>query len=197
MGWYFDPNRVTQAAAFLVNCSGSKRMQYLKLLKLLYFADRESLREKGYPITGDEAYAMDYGPVLTRVYDYIKCEIRAGAGVWSRCFRTIGYDIELVSDPGTGELSKYDRRILATIHETYKDRDGFDVSRLSHDFPEWTEMYKGENTSTPIPVDRTLAALGIEIQNLQEQIEKERSYFQYFGNIDNELDRQSGRVLSA
>lgn len=197
MGWYFDPKRVTQAAAFLVNRSGSNRMQYLKLLKLLYFADRESLREKGYPITGDQAYAMDYGPVLTRVFDYIKCQIRAGADVWSTYFRTFGYEIELVEDPGTGDLSKYDRRILTDIYDRYKDRDGFDLSHLSHDFPEWKEVYQEGRTSTLIPIEKTLDALGIQIENLQEQIEEERSYFQHFGNIDNELDHQRGTVLSA
>jgi len=195
MSWYFDPNRVTQAAAFLVKCSGSNRMPYLKLLKLLYFADRESLLEKGYPITGDDAFAMDYGPVLTRVYDYIKCQIRAGADVWSKYFCTSGYDIELVGDPGTGELSRYDRRILEAVHDRYKDRDGFDVSHLSHDFPEWKEVYK-EGTSTPIPIETILKALDIKIENLQAQIEEDRCYFQHFGEIVRELDRKGGGVLS-
>lgn len=196
MSWYFDPHRVTQAAAFLVNCSGAKRMQYLKLLKLLYFADRESLREKGYPITGDEAYAMDYGPVLTRVYAYIKCQIRAGADVWSRYFRTFGYDIELVDEPGTGDLSKYDRRILAQVYEKYKDRDGFDLRHLSHDFPEWKETYEESGASKPIPIEKTLDALGIQIENLHDRIEEDRSYFQCFGDIENGVDCQRRGMLS-
>ncbi len=200
MSWYFDPNRVTQAAAFMVSRSDSASMPYLKLLKLLYFADRESIREKGYPITGDQPYAMDYGPVLTRVYDYIKCKPRKGAHVWAKHFRTSGYDIELSVDPGTGDLSRYDRRILQRVYDEHKDVDGFDMSQLSHDYPEWKETYRGEGSSTPLSIETILKAVGIEESHIQEIIEQsgeERRYFEYFENVGGELGDSAGKLLSA
>lgn len=39
-------------------------MSYLRMLKLLYLADRESLKETGHTITGDRVVAMEHGPVL-------------------------------------------------------------------------------------------------------------------------------------
>jgi uncharacterized phage-associated protein len=195
MSWRFDPLRATQAAAFVVKCSGSNRMQYLKLLKILYFADRASLKEKGYPITGDQPYAMDYGPVLTRVYDYIKCNLRKGTDVWFRYFRTIGYDVECIEDPGTSRLSKYDRRIMVSVYEEHKDMDGFDMSRVSHDFPEWREKYRGEGTSTLIPIENTLNAIDVVIEDLPEKIEEERKFFGFFENLGGAIDNSSGRLL--
>jgi len=49
-----------------------KRIDYLRLLKLLHIADREWLAETGESITGDRAYAMKYGPVLSSIYDLVK-----------------------------------------------------------------------------------------------------------------------------
>ena len=155
-------------------------MQYLKMLKLLYFADRECVREKGFPVTGDDAFAMDYGPVLTRVYDYIKCSPRKGAHVWAQYFQTDGYDLVKIADPGTPDLSKFDKRILTTVYEAHKEVDGFDLSQLSHDFPEWKAVYK-DGTSTPISLDNLLDGLGISAEDERQEIararEADREYF--------------------
>jgi uncharacterized phage-associated protein len=44
----------------------------LKLLKLMYLADRKSLLETGVPITGDSISALDKGPVLSQTYNRLK-----------------------------------------------------------------------------------------------------------------------------
>lgn len=43
-------------------------MPKLTLLKLLYIADRESLFNYGYTITGDTMIAMKFGSVLSATY---------------------------------------------------------------------------------------------------------------------------------
>jgi len=42
-------------------------MKYLGLLKLLYLADRDALKEIERPITGDRYFSLKNGPVLSRV----------------------------------------------------------------------------------------------------------------------------------
>lgn len=49
-----------------------KRRDFHKIFKILYFADREMLAEWGCPITGDTYYAMDAGPVPSKIYDMLK-----------------------------------------------------------------------------------------------------------------------------
>jgi uncharacterized phage-associated protein len=58
----FDDRRVAQMAAYLLSREKG-RMNHLKLMKLLYLADRESMKRHGQPISGDRFVAMDHGPV--------------------------------------------------------------------------------------------------------------------------------------
>ena len=67
----FDERKAAQAAAHLLRRHGSS-MPYIKLIKLLYLADRQSLIETGYTITGDQLVAMSDGPALNRVLFFIE-----------------------------------------------------------------------------------------------------------------------------
>ena len=70
----YDPRfeqKTTEAAALLIQLSGG-RIRYIKLLKLLYYADREAFAQWERPITYDNYAAMTYGPVLSSTYDLIK-----------------------------------------------------------------------------------------------------------------------------
>jgi uncharacterized phage-associated protein len=69
----FHFEKSLQAAGVLLHLEGG-RMPYMRLLKLLYIADREMLAETAKPVTGDRAYAMKNGPVLSHVYALIKGE---------------------------------------------------------------------------------------------------------------------------
>jgi uncharacterized phage-associated protein len=84
-----------QAIAAFLHFHGTKDMSYLRMLKLLYIADRESLRATGRPITGDQMVAMEHGPVLSGVFDLIKGEHKAWPR-WSECFKKNGYCIEMM-----------------------------------------------------------------------------------------------------
>ena len=69
----FNFEKSLQAAGVLLQLEEG-RMPYLRLLKLLYIADRELLAESAASLTGDRAYAMKHGPVLSHVYSLIKGE---------------------------------------------------------------------------------------------------------------------------
>jgi uncharacterized phage-associated protein len=150
----FNFKRTLQASAYLLRLDG-KRMSYLRLLKLLYIADREWLAETGESITGDRAFAMKNGPVLTSVYDLIK-GVGSKAGLWDDCIHTEGYAIELVTDPGRDELSKAVVQKLTEVRERFRDVDDFELSELTHAFPEWVKHYNGG--SSPIPWEDLLTA---------------------------------------
>jgi uncharacterized phage-associated protein len=69
----FNEAKATQAAARLLKLRGGS-MSYIKLMKLLYLADREALIRWGRPITTDRYVSMDNGPVLSRIYNLIRNE---------------------------------------------------------------------------------------------------------------------------
>src|SRR3990167_11350054 len=68
----FNIDKTIEAAAYLIKQQPGYRENYMRLLKLLYLADRVSLKERSTPICGDVPYAMAEGPVPSRTLDLIK-----------------------------------------------------------------------------------------------------------------------------
>lgn len=114
MAHKLDVRKTVQAVAVLLHSDRCDRMSYLRLLKLLYIADRESLAETGRSMTGDRVLAMRHGPVLSEVYNLVGAP-PCDAGGWSEYLRKDGYQLELVRDLGTPELSRYDLGKLGEV----------------------------------------------------------------------------------
>src|SRR6516165_1045948 len=94
-----DVLKTIQAIAVLLHSDRCDRMSYLRLLKLLYIADRESLAETGRSMSGDSIVAMKHGPVLRNVYNLVRSDHPQAPG-WGNFLRRDGYHLELVSNPG-------------------------------------------------------------------------------------------------
>ncbi len=138
------------------------RMESIRLLKILYIADRELLAETGRTLTGDRAVAMKKGPVLCGVYDLIKGTSR-DATAWDSVIRTDKYEVVLTEAPvGTGKLTKAEKQKLLDLCERYRDTDSEDLSELTHGFAEWADVFDPKNpaSSYPIEWEAVLAAQG-------------------------------------
>jgi len=55
----------------LLKFEESREMDRVRLLKLLYIADRESIAQTGEPILGTKLVAMKWGPLHSKVLDLI------------------------------------------------------------------------------------------------------------------------------
>jgi len=154
----FSTEKIIEAVAVLVALERTKTISRLRLLKLLYIADRESIRETGRPIVGTKVCAMRNGPVHSEIYDLIKGQHR-DEPLWGRHFRTDGYRIELAEDPGRSRLSRYEIAKLTDVSERRAYDDDWDVAAETHDFPEYQKNYR-EGTSTPIPFEDILEGVG-------------------------------------
>lgn len=172
----FDEAKAVQAVACLLKTSRCRCMSVLKLMKLLYLADRESIAETGHPITGDRVVAMDFGPVLSSIYDLLKdCDRHPAASKFVR--KRMAYYVELVGDPGDGRLCPYEVEKLSELGGRFHDKDPFELVDLTHEFPEWAKNRR-EGTSTPIPVEDILEAVGR--QDAASDIEDEMSEDEFF-----------------
>ena len=177
----FDFEKTLQASAVLLRSHG-KQMSVLRLLKLLYIADRELLATSGNTMTGDRAVAMDHGPVLTQVYDLIKQQAKR-AGEWDGVIHKVGYTLHLVGDPGTGHLSKGDAAKLQEVTDRYLAVDDWTLAdKVTHEFPEWVGNYP-EGTSQRIPWEDVLKAHGKEawIADIENDLAAQRSFDALFG----------------
>ncbi len=150
--------KTIQAIGVLLRHDGVKRMNYMRLLKLLYIADRESLKETGRPVTGGPVIAMERGPVLREVYDLILGQHRE-MSLWSQYYRKERYDLLELAEPDVGQLSKYEIGKLQDVAKTYLDDDEWALVDITHKFPEWNQNDPGKS-SKPIPLSSILEAIG-------------------------------------
>lgn len=68
MSRLFDYRKATQALNFFAIAAGG-RIDMIRALKLVFFADRYHLRKYGRPVTNDTYFAMRLGPVPSGVKD--------------------------------------------------------------------------------------------------------------------------------
>lgn len=112
-------------------------MSYMKLIKLMYFADRAALLRWGRPISTDRYVSMDRGPVLSRVLN-LASEDHGHSSVWSDSISDpSNYEVQLKADAGTDELSKAEIELLTEIFEKHGARSRWELVDLAHELPEW------------------------------------------------------------
>ena len=101
-----DVKKAIQAVGVLLRREG-KRASRLRLLKLLYIADRISLQRTGRQILGSKIVAMKHGPLHSEVFNLIEGD-HVQTPLWSHYFRNSGRDVVLEEEPGTDALSRQD-----------------------------------------------------------------------------------------
>ena len=153
----FNEKRAAQAAARLLRRHGGP-MEYFKLVKLLYLADRKIFIEIGRPITGDCMVSMEHGPVLSGVYDLIKGD-RAGDGSWGAYVRPRqGFSVSWTGCEDAEELSDRERDVLDEIYGEFGSLHWWDLRNETHRLAEWHDPDK---SSAPIDPAEILASSGM------------------------------------
>lgn len=106
----------------------------MKLHKLLYFAQRESLVRSDKPLFNADFYGWKYGPVLP--------EVREAWGTGA------------LKDTAVTPLSKEDEEIMEYIFSQYAAKNSWSLSRLSHGELSWQNSREGvaedENSNNPM-----------------------------------------------
>jgi uncharacterized phage-associated protein len=104
---------------------------FLRICKLLYFADKTSLEKYGRFIAGDTYFAMEHGPVPAHTYNLMR-EAAHSEGLG---FTTDGgHQVVPLADPDLGELSESDIECLDTIIDLYGRAPVWKLRQDSHDF---------------------------------------------------------------
>jgi len=128
----YYPRKAVEAAALLLKEHPRQKMTRLRLLKLLYLADRKSLAETCRPITGDSVVAMKDGPVLSKTYDRIKGNTTA-TDPWNDYICVEGRrEIVLVADPGIHALCRYEVGVLSAIAAEWRHKSDHELYAWVH-----------------------------------------------------------------
>lgn len=133
------PNQIEKIKAVILYImqSFSEGVDYIKLFKILYFAQRDHLATYGKVIVDDSFRALKHGPVPA--YTYKGLQIAEGKPLegdfkdFLTNFEVREKKVYAMSKPDMDYISGADRRSLDASIEKYKDIDPYDLSDLSHD----------------------------------------------------------------
>ena len=154
----FDLSKAIAAMAYVVDRLGA--VDKIKLVKLMYLADRRHLIRHGYPITGDRQVAMRLGPVPSGCLDALNGQLPHPSRVFDH-LHVSDAKVMLLSRPKPDPLEASERETLDRVITEHGGKDTWDLVRETHGYPEYEETYV-EDASTTIPYELILRHHGGE-----------------------------------
>jgi len=155
--YQFNLNKTIQAAAFILERLGD--VDKIKLIKLIYLADREHFIRTGAPITGDRQVAMPWGPVPSRTLDAINGQVSGADDSVFRFLSVKNNTIHLRKSPGHTALSAQEIESLNKVIRAHGRKAAWPLANETHRLPEYVACYV-EGTSTTIPYESIARASG-------------------------------------
>jgi uncharacterized phage-associated protein len=172
MSLRFREAKTTQAAARLLTLRGG-RMNYMKLLKLLYIVEREALLTWGRPVTADRCVSLPKGPILSQTLNLInEGPTPDTPSTWAEHIsQPENYDVRLLSPVGDDELSEAEKALIDDVFRRYGAMKRWVLVDLVHTFPEWQDP---DGSALPITYRDILKAGGkseLEIAAILQDID--------------------------
>jgi uncharacterized phage-associated protein len=145
----FSIKKIFEAGAYLQSSiSDNDTYNYLRLIKLLFFADRYHIRKYGTLLTFDNYVALKLGPVASTTLNIIKREFEhLGLKKAEREFIVSNsildkssFKIQFLA-PESPLLSKSEVEALDFAVENFSRFNKYELIDITHDYPEW-KRYK-------------------------------------------------------
>lgn len=179
----FNEAKATQAAAVLLERVG-REMNHMKLIKLMYLADREALLRWGRSISTDRHCSLPRGPVLSKVLNLINDEPSpVESSIWASTISSIpSYKVRLNFEIEKNDLSLAEIDVLNAVFNQFGHMNQWELVDYTHTLPEW----KDPNGSS-IPIDyRDILKAGNKseeaIGKISEEFEALTCFDEIFGN---------------
>ena len=136
-----DYQKAVQALNFFAVHSGG-RINKMKAIKLIFFADRYHLRRYGRPIIGDRYVAMPYGPVASTAKDLAESTVFLAdcqrQYVEDHLDRTAdNYFLMSTAQVDNDVFSDSDLEALQFAWDEFGRFDEFALADITHAYPEW------------------------------------------------------------
>lgn len=163
----FRTQKTREAISVLLESLGGTST-YGFITKLLVIADRESIKDAGRSITGDQVCALPQGPILSKVLDRLN-----GSHTEFDDFIShgTGFEISLKKNVPASELTFSDLRILKEVATAYGRLSWEELKELTHAFPEWKKFDKGQETWAQISAEDIADGLGFSSEQRSALIE--------------------------
>ena len=146
-------------------------MSHLKLMKLLYIAEREALLKWRRPIIFDCYVSMNQGPVLSQTLNVLNGE-NGSDGPWGKSISLPEKnEVTLEHDPGTDSLSDAEEELIKDVFRRFGRMKRWELRNLTHTFPEWQDP---KGSAIPFEITDILRGAGKtvnEIESIVDEIE--------------------------
>lgn len=154
----FDHLKSVQTIAYFVRKAGGSA-EKLKLVKLLYLAERRSFAKRGRPMNFDSYFSLPHGPVVSSALNGMDHNLDDPA--WDALHLANKKDVTIVADVADDHLSRADRSILdATWHE-FGGMTASQIRNWTHEHcAEYVEV--GSGNSLPIDLSEIMAQVGTD-----------------------------------
>lgn len=134
-----------KASVLYILAQFPKGVDFIKLFKIMYFAQKEHLVKYGRGIIDDSFYALKHGPVPSFTYKAIQVKqgkVRATDDLNEIAMAIILSDDKVFAeiDADRDELSVSDMKCLDNAIKEYKNLDSYTLSDISHDIA-WKEAH--------------------------------------------------------
>lgn len=174
----FNPETVAQMSAFFAMKDGGE-IFVLKLMKLLYLADRLSIKKYAEPISWDQMVSMDQGPVLSKTLDYIGGNYPPDQSTnWDKWMQDRnGHKIASNNTQFTradlDRLSDADIEILEEIWNEFGHMNRWELRDYTHKHcPEWTDP---KGSSIPFQYEDVLRGVGGDSKSIRDLYHNRRA----------------------
>jgi hypothetical protein len=168
MNFTVQGKKATQAVARLIEKSGGPS-DYLRISKLVYLSDRESILKRGIPIVGGEYFSMRMGPVISQIMDFVHS--RNAPGWKSTISIRHGNEIRLERIPDSDALSKSEMDILDSTVRQHLNKTTDELVHWCHlNCPEY-EKVTGQGRK-PITVESILKSEGRSASKIKAIVEE-------------------------
>jgi uncharacterized phage-associated protein len=171
----YNEQVAAEVAAYFLHSAGGI-LPVIKLVKLMYLAERLSLERYGEPLTGDRLVSMDHGPVLSITYNHMTGALQSADGGWDSWVADREEHMVSLVDPSKirspGQdllhLSESDLEVLQEIWEHFGHWDRWRLRDYTHDHcPEWQNPH---GSSKPIEYEQLFEALDLSADQVASRL---------------------------
>lgn len=155
----------------------------VKLMKLMYFADRKALLETGFPITDDCYYIMNRGPILSSTLDHLNSYSSEVASIFEEPIKKVdgGFPVKELKLKSSEErdyesLAEVEISILDAVLEELGSMSTNEIVTHAHDGKNCPEWNFPKGTSLPLPIETILLHHGFT-QDEANQMVKDINYY--------------------
>lgn len=171
----FDHLKSVQMVAFFVRKAGG-RAEKLKLVKLLYLAERRSFQRRGKPMNFDSYFSLPHGPVVSSALNGMDHLLEDAS--WDALAQADNRkDITVNGEVAENRLSLADRAILEATWDEFGGMTASQIRNWTHEHcPEYVEVEPGSRL--PIDLSEIMGQVGIvdadnaarELRRLQKEV---------------------------